>query len=263
MGAAFAGLLIARRRPLPWPPIARATAGAVAVLVVLALGVGEIAGFAAWNAEIVLPHGRLDASQLDRLRRCLAWNPMHPDGWRRLAEHFVGDGRTWQPADYAAAREAVEHARRLQPADAYTVRAVARVEATACLTIFPFQATRERAAHLYDEALLLARTDATIPLEAARFLLQAGDAAGARRAASRALEVEPRAATPRLALAQAILRQEGRSGAAQARHLLDEALALAPRAAEVPTSSYDAALRAVDPKLVEQLRRDLDGEAAP
>ena len=57
-------------------------------------------------------------------------------------------------------------------------------EATASLTILPFQATRERAVQLYDDAFLLARTDATIPLEAARFLYQAGDPAGSRRAAS-------------------------------------------------------------------------------
>jgi len=235
----------------------------VAVLVVLTLGVGEIAGFVSWNAVRGLPRGRLDPQRFARLRRSLAWNPMQADGWRRLAEHFMGDGRAWQASDYAAAREAAEHARRLEPADAYVVRAAARVEATASLTILPFEATRERAAELYDEALLLARTDATIPLEAARFLLQAGDAPGARRAARRALEVEPRSASPRLVLAQAILRQEGAAGAAQARGLIDEALSLAPRAGEVPTSTYDAALRAVDPKLVEALGRELDGSAAP
>jgi O-antigen ligase/cytochrome c-type biogenesis protein CcmH/NrfG len=262
-GAVFAGLLIARPRPGSTAHLARATAAAVAVFVVFALGVGEIAGFASWNAVRGLPRGRLDPRGFARLRSSLAWNPMQADGWRRLAEHFVGDGRTWQAADYAAAREAAEHARRLQPADAYVVRAAARVEATASLTILPFQAARERGAQLYDEALLLARTDATIPLEAARFLLQAGDAAGARRAALQALDVEPRAATPRLALAQAILRQEGAAGTSQARSLLDEALALAPRAGEVPASSYDAALRAVDPKLVEALRRDLDRPRTP
>ncbi len=262
-GAVFAGLLISRRRPLAPAPHARVKAAAVAVLVVLMLGVGEIAGFASWNAVRVLPRGRLDPQRFDRLRSSLAWNPMQADGWRRLAEHFVGDGRTWLVSDYAAAREAAEHARRLQPADAYVIRAAARIEAMASLTILPFQATRERAAHLYDDALLLARTDATIPLEAAKFLLQAGDAAGARRAALRALDVEPRAATPRLALAQAILSQEGAAGAAQARSLLDEALSLAPRAGEVPTSTYDAALRAVDPKLVEALGRVLDRSPAP
>jgi O-antigen ligase/cytochrome c-type biogenesis protein CcmH/NrfG len=262
-GAVLVGVLVARRRPESAAPLARTTSAAVAVLVVLTLGVGEIAGFASWNAARSLPRGRLDTERLESLRRSLAWNPMQADGWRRLAEHFMGDGRTWQAADYAAAREAAEHARRLQPADAYVVRAAARVEATASLTTLPFQATRERAAQLYDGAHVLARTDATIPLEAARFLLQAGDAAGSRREAAQALDVEPKAATPRLALAQAILRQEGAAGIAQARSLLDEALALAPRAGEIPSSSYDAALRVLDPRTVEALRRDLEGPAAP
>jgi tetratricopeptide (TPR) repeat protein len=185
---------------------------------------------------------------------------MQPASWQRLAEHFVGDGRSWRLSDYAAAREAGEHAMRLQPEDAVYARAAARVEATACLSILPFQATRNRAAKLYDEAWRLARTDATIPLEAAKFLLQAGDPEGARRAARRALEIEPRAAAPRLWLARATLQQEGSGGAAEARGLLDEALKLAPRDGEVPGSSYDAALRGVDPQLVESLRRDIDRE---
>ena len=236
-GAAFAGLLLARRRAGPVLPAARVAATAAAVLVVLALGVGEAAGFVAWNSAHGLPRGRLDAGQLDRLRRSLAWNPIQPDGWARLAEHFVGDGRSWRLSDYAAAREASEHAVRLQPADAFYTRAAGRVEATACLSILPFQATHDRAAKLYDDAWRLARTDATIPLEAAKFLLQAGDAAGARRAASQALEVEPRAASPRLWLAQAILRQEGPGGAAEAQRLLDEALHLAPRARGLPVDA--------------------------
>jgi O-antigen ligase len=262
-GAVLIGGLLAQRRTAPMNPVARASAPAAAGLVVLMLGLGEIAGFASWNAVHSLPRGRLEGERLDRLHRSLAWNPMQADGWRRLAEHFAGDGRTWQAADYAAAREAVEHARRLQPADAYVVRAAARIEATASLTILPFQATRDRAAQLYDEALHLARTDATIPLEAARFLFQAGDPSGSRRAAKQALDVEPRAAAPRLALAQAILRQDGAAGTAQARNLLEEALALAPRPGEIPTSSYDAALRAVDPHLVEALRRDLGSPTGP
>jgi tetratricopeptide (TPR) repeat protein len=256
-GAAFAGLVLAVPRVAPLRSTVRAAGAAAGVLVVLALGAGEISGFIAWNAVHDLPRGRLDAGQLDRLRRSLAWNPMQPAGWERLSEHLVGDGRSWQLADYAAAREAVEHARRLQPADAYYARAAARVEATASLSILPFEATRDRAARLYDDAMRLARTDATIPLEAAKYLLQAGDAAKARRAASRALEVEPRASVPRLWLAQAILSEEGREGAAEAQRLLDEALTLAPRAGEVPGSSYEVALRGADPQLVEALTRQL------
>jgi len=256
LGASFAGLLLARRRFGAVRPATRVAACAAAVLVVFALGFGEVAGFVAWNAVRALPRGRLDERQLDRLHRSLDWNPLQPDAWLRLAEHSVGDGRSWRVADYAAAREAVEHARRLQPVDATYARAAARIEASACLSIFPFQATRERAAHLYDEASKLARTDATIPLEAAKFLLQAGDAGGARRAASQALEVEPRAATPRLWLAQAVLREEGAGGVAEARRLLEEALPLGLAPADVPKSSYDAALRAVDPSLVEAIRKD-------
>lgn len=187
---------------------------------------------------------------------------MQPASWQRLAEHHVGDGRSWRLPDYAAAREAGEHAMRLQPEDAVYARAAARVEASACLSILPFQATRKRAAKLYDDAGRLARTDATIPLEEAKFLLQAGDPEGARRAAERALEIEPRAAAPRLWLARAILLEEGAGGAPEAQRLLDEALALAPREGEVPNSSYDAALRGVDPKLVDALRRDLAAGAS-
>jgi O-antigen ligase len=262
-GAVFVGVLVARRRAAPTNSLARASSLAVAGLVVLILGLGEIAGFASWNAVRSLPRGRLDAERLERLRRSLAWNPMQADGWRRLAEHFAGDGRTWRAEDYAAAREAAEHACRLQPADAYVRRAAARIEATASLTILPFQATRERAARLYDEAFLLARTDATIPLEAARFLIQAGDPAGSGRAAEQALDVEPKAAAPRLVLAQAILRQDGAAGTARARSLLDQALASALGTGEIPTSSYDAALRAVDPHLLEALRLDLESPTGP
>jgi hypothetical protein len=38
---------------------------------------------------------------------------------------------------------------------------------------------------------------------------------------------------------------------------------LAPAAGEIPASSYDAAMRAVDPRLVDALRRDLERPAAP
>jgi hypothetical protein len=41
--------------------------------------------------------------------------------------------------------------------------------------------------------------------------------------------------------------------------MLDEAEAVAPRPGEIPTSPYDASLRAVDAKLVASLRAALDG----
>jgi O-antigen ligase len=256
-GAALAGLLLARPAGRPTGTASRAGTIALAILVVLTLGVGEIAGFAGFAAAANLPRGRLTDPQLVKLRRALAWNPLQPDGWLRLAEHFAGDGRSWTLTDYAAAREAAEHARRLQPADAFYARGEARVEASACLTLLPFEATRDRARTLYDEALGLSRLDASIPFEAARFLLQAGDPAGARRAAEIALRIEPRAASPRLCLARAILDGEGRAGAGRAKKLLDEAEASALRPGERPASSYEAALRSLDTAMVESIRRDL------
>jgi O-antigen ligase len=261
LAAALVGVVAARPRAGAVGERRSFAALAAAFGIVLALGVGEAAGFAAWRDVHDLPPGRLDASRLARLRRGLRWNPMQPDYWKRLADHAVGDGRAWRIEDYSAAREAAEHARRLQPADAVYAREEARVEAAACVSILPFESTRRRAQRLYDEAEDLARTDATIPLEASAFLYQAGDPAGARREAERALRIEPRAATPRLSLARAILEEEGPQGTARARRLLDEAASLALRSDERATSAYDAALRSVDPAVVASLRSRLDAAA--
>ena len=260
--AALAGIVVSRPR-VANAPNGRIVAVATALFVVLALGAGEVAGFVAWKAARNMPSGRLDPEALARLRTAISWNPMQPDFWRRLAEHHAGDGRTWSIADYAAAREASERAYRLQPSDSFFARTAARVEANACLTFFPFEGTRERAARLFEEAGALARTDATIPLEESRFLLQAGDPAGARRAAERALRIEPRSATPRLVLAEAILREGGPPAADRARQLVDEAEALALRPGATATSPYDASLRSVDPKLLAGVRRSLETGAGP
>jgi len=185
---------------------------------------------------------------------------MQPDLWERLAEHASGTGaKPASLADYAAAREAAEHAMRLQPADAFYARGAARVAAAASLSILPFAAERDRAARLYDDAQRLARTDGTIPLEKSRFLLRAGDPSGAKRAAELALKIEPRAGAARLCLAQAVLTQEGPAGFEQVRRILDEAIAVAPRPGETPSSSYDAAMRAVDPAVVASLRAAFEG----
>jgi hypothetical protein len=174
----------------------------------------------------------------------------------------MGDCRTWQAEDYAAAREAAEHARRLSTGRRLRRPGGRPVEATASLTILPFQATRERAAQLYDDAHALARTDATISLEAARFLLQAGDAAGSRREAAQALDVEPRAATPRLALPRRSCDRTVPPGSRR-RTLLDEALALRAARGRDPRVVLRRGAPAIDPKTVEALRRDLDRPASP
>jgi O-antigen ligase len=259
LAAALAGILLARPRE---KEPSRSVGRPIAVLLLGVLGIGEIAGYRSWSELHVLPRGRLDDAQLEALRSSIAWNPMQPAGYARLAEHAVGDGKAWRLEDYALAREAAEHARRLQPVDAIYTRQAARVEASACLSLLPFVTSRERATELYEQAHALSRYDATIPLEESKFLLQAGDLAGARLAAEHALRIEPKAAVPRLWLAKALLGLEGAAAASRAKTLVDEAEALALPAGAHPLSPYDASLRAVDPSLVASLRSTLE-ELAP
>jgi O-antigen ligase len=254
LAAVCCGLLLASPREAASP---RYAGWAAAVLLAGVLGAGEIAGYLSWNAIHELPPGRLDGARLASLRRSIAWNPMQPAGFERLASHEAGDGRSWTLTGYASAREAAEHARRLQPADAFYARALARIEANACLSLLPFTAARERAARLYEEAHMLSRYDASIPLEEAKFLMQTGDLPAARLAAEHALRIEPNAAVPRLWLARALLELEGGAAADRARTLVDDAERLALPPGARPTSPYDAAMRQVDPSMITSLREML------
>ena len=119
--------------------------------------------------------------------------------------------------------EAAEHALRLQPADARYRRALARIEARACIAQFRTEACRERVHVAYAQAERLSRYDPTIPLELAMFLLELGDAQGARRAAERALKLEPEAVLPRLVLADALIKSDPVTGLRRAGDLLREA----------------------------------------
>jgi O-antigen ligase len=255
--AVLAGTLLARpREATPSRPLAHRAAGASAVLLLLA--VGEISPWLAWRETHGLSRGRLDAEGLARLEHSLARNPMHPDLWTRLAEHEVGDGRDWDLDRYARAREAVERAIRLQPADATFRRAAAWVEGMACRTLTRDLGTRERAAARYREAARLSRNDATIPLDEARFLLSTGDSEGARRAAERALRIEPRAPAPRVVLAEALLATEGDRARDRALELLaeaEESSLASPRG----VSPYEARLRSIEPERVAALRARASG----
>lgn len=259
LAAVLAGILLSRPgQARPARPLAYRAAGAFTVLLLLA--VGEISPWLAWRETRGLPRGRLDAEGLARLERSLARNPMHPDAWTRLAEHEVGDGREWNLDRYARAREAVERAIRLQPADATFRRAAAWVEGMACRTLTRDLATRERAAARYREAALLSRNDATIPLEEARFLLSTGDPEGARRAAERALRIEPRAAAPRVVLVEALLATEGKPASERVLALLAEAEESSLETAR-GVSPYEARLRSVEPERVAALRARASGAA--
>jgi tetratricopeptide (TPR) repeat protein len=226
-------------------------AAAAALLVLLAAG--EFSPWLAWRETRGLPRGRLDAEGERRLEAALDRNPLHPDAWTRLAEHEVGDGSRWDADGYARAREAAETAIRLQPADATYRRAAAWVEGVACRTLFRDRDSRERAASRYREAAALARHDATIPLEEARFLLATGDPEGARRAAERALRIEPGAAVPRVILAEALLDADPAAAATRVPQLLQEAERSALADAR-GVSSYEARLRMIDPERLRALR---------
>ena len=220
---------------------------AALVALVTLLAVGEVSPWLAWRAQHGLPRGRLDTAQRARLDSAIAHNPAHPDGWLRRAEDRAGSGTDWDAVSYAEARDAAERAVRLQPADARYRLGVARIEALACLTLFGDVGTRERASQAYTQAQELARHDPFVALEQGRFLLATGDPAGARRAAERALAIEPEAVPGRLLLAESIAVEPVPGAHARALAVLRDADATARRwsgtAQETP---YARALLSMD-----------------
>jgi len=181
-----------------------------------------------------LPRGRLDAAGRARLESSLARNPLHPDTWLRRAEDLAGEDRDWSPAVYAQAREAAEQAIRLEPTHKRYWLGLARIERLACLGLYGDEASRDRAQRAYEQAQQRARHDPFVALEEGRFLLLAGDPTGARRAAERALSIEPQALPARLLLADALLIGGGKLAAPRARKLLEEAQTVARRWADAP-----------------------------
>jgi len=188
---------------------------------------GDVAPWLSWRASRGLPHGRLDGAARARLTQARHYNPLRPELWLRTAEDAAGDGTDWTPAIYAAAREAAEHAVRLDPSDALYRRGLARIEALACRTLFRDVDTRERAARAYEAAMERSVHDPFLPLELAGVLLQTGDPLGARRAAERSLRIEPESAAARVLLAGALAESEAPGDAARAAQLLEEAQAKA------------------------------------
>lgn len=157
---------------------------------------------------------------------------------------------------YAAARPLAERAVQLSPRDGELLRRLARIEVGA-VGVLPFdRAGRERIASLYRDSEALQRTNPGVPIELAAFLLDAGDPAGARRAAERALNIEPQAVAPRLLLARALLEA---GDPERARKLMDEMESLMSRnSAEAQTSDYARDLLTVDPALVRQVRAGIE-----
>jgi tetratricopeptide (TPR) repeat protein len=257
LAAALLGPLVARRddRFVPWPRAARVLAGAVLLLVFV---VGDAAPYLAWRDARGLPDGHLEDSHESRLARALVRNPVHPEYWRRWGEHLADDEAAWNRELYADAREAVERAIRLHPTGAMNHRALARIEAAGCKTLFGDVATRQRASAAYETAEGLEPYNPFLPLERAGFLLDTGDPRGAMLAAQRALDLEPESISPRLLLAAAVLAVDGSAGRDRAERLLEQAHVQAERwGTWEGTGGYADELLRLDPLDEARLRRAL------
>ena len=195
----------------------------------------------------------------------LRLNPLQPDYRLRRSEDLPSSGSLGL-ADYVAARESAETAVRLQPADATYAWGLARVEARACLELFRDTAARDRALARFERAQTLAPSDVRISIDAGQFLLSAGDPAGARRLAERALGVEPNAVPARLLLAESLLASGSGDSLPRARVLLEGSRALAARwEDEARRGIYAAEMLRLDRRAVARIERELGraGEPAP
>jgi len=258
--ALLGGLLSVPRDPASTPRLACWARVGLGWMLLVVFAVGDVAPYLAWRAadSAPLPRGRLDATGAARLERAIRLNPIRSDYWMRRAAHLSSDETDWTVETYAEARRSAETAVRLNPVDPETHRQLARVEAAACRLLFRDVETRERAAARFRHAERLARHTPFIPLELAVFLLEAGDPAGARRAAERALELEPESVVPRLLLAEALLEQGGPDAPARAERLVAEAQAKFEQWADWQSAGrYARELLRPNPMLLDEIRRRL------
>ena len=256
LAAVLAGALLAsdREGARAWGRPARSALAAAAALLFV---VADLAPFVAWREMSRLPPRPLSATERPALDRARALNPLHPAPWLRLAESVVADAGGFDLERYVLAREAAEHAIRLDPRAALYQRALARVEEQGCRTLFSDLACRERTVEAYEQAAARARHDPFIPIALAAFLLDAGDPAGARRQAERALALEPEAVVPRLLLADALLAAGNAEGTVRARRLVDEARERAATRSNEDEAPYARDLLHPAPRIFEAVERHL------
>ncbi len=232
---------------------------ALLAVLVLSFAAGDVAPYLAWREMQRVPRGHLSDADAQRLVRAMAWNPIHPDAWRRRAEHIVGGGASFDLDGYTLAREAAEHAARLDPQSPELQAAVARVEAAACGTLFAGDPrTRDRMSRAYSTVERLDPYQALWPLEEAEAALDCGAAEVAEAAARRALALEPEAASPRLVLAAALLRSSGAGAVVEAERLLTEALERASQwSSAMPPGAYARRLLTLDAQNVARVEREI------
>jgi tetratricopeptide (TPR) repeat protein len=225
------------------------------LLLLLSFVVGDVGPTMAHLAVGGLPHGRLTELQHARLGLARQLNPAQPAYDSRQAEALIDHEGDWDPALYAAAREAAEQAVRLHPTEAAYEWGLARVEALGCLRLFRDAATRERALTHFERAHQRSPADARIAIDAGEFLLSAADPHRARRLAERALRIEPNAVPARLLLAEALLDSGEPDAGPRAEALLAEALELAARwEAVAARGRYQAEMLSVDPARADRIQ---------
>ena len=240
LAAALGGALVSRPRGSGSGSVASPPSWVRASAVLLALVIfaaGDVAPYLSWRIARALPRIGLSEAGRTALARAIRRNPFQPDLYLRRVQDRLAAPEALDPATYATLREDAETAIRLNPKAAVGFTALAHVEGAGCLGVFGDVPTRERARSAFEEAERRSPFDPFLPLDAARFLLAAGDPGGARRAAERALRLEPRAVSPRLTLAKALLAEGGPEATAAARARLDEAEDLARRFADLPRES--------------------------
>jgi O-antigen ligase len=266
LAGTLAGALLSRSVATP-VRFRRPTRAVLAVVLVLGFIVGPLADYLAWGVRMAAVEMRgeevrgesdVSANTLTSsvlIGEAIRLNPLRAETWLTESDLFVDDEAVWTLARYAAAREAAETAIRLQPGEARNWLGLARVEARGCLELFGDEASRERFDRHYIEAERLARHDVFIAVERGEMLLAASDPAGARRAAERALAIEPRAALPRLLLAEALLATGEPGDVERAVALADETEDLARGYAGRPMETpYAQRLLTVDPHRLEAIR---------
>jgi predicted Zn-dependent protease len=123
------------------------------------------------------------------------------------------------------------------------------------MAVFRTRGCRERIRDDYLEAERLSRFDPTIPLELAMLLLDLGDPVGARRAAERALALEPEAVLSRIVLAEALIEAGSAAAAGRSAELLFEAERKAEQWAGFAKGNHAGRLLALDRAQLERVRR--------
>ena len=260
LAAALAGVVLSEVRDAAVRPPLGVRLSAAA-LVVAFFAIGEVAPYLGFRT--VHTSSPDERSQDEAVLEGLARNPVQPDYWRRLAEGLAAGDGPWDLEQYAQAREAAETALRLNPRGADLERALARVEARACRSLFRDRSTRDRAVAAYLRAEELDPFNPFLPLERGAFLFDLGEVGASAEAASRALEIEPESVRPRLLLAAAVLEGGGEGARERAETLLAQARGAAERSREwAETSFYAKEILTLDAAAVAGLERRLAARGA-